>query len=178
MQLGPLAMNTKVFSAIALFALTNGALINMIMASRLIYGMAQQGIVPRALGRVHRERRTPWVAIVFIAALAFALLALGDLESLADTTVLLLLLASSCSSTSRCSCCGAIRVDHEHWRAPTALPVLGARACLGLIVQKATEDPIVFAYAGGLLGARRRAVGDQPGADGAGRADRPGPLVD
>ncbi|MDX6585623.1 MAG: hypothetical protein QOI31_96, partial [Solirubrobacterales bacterium] len=32
-QLGPLAMNTKVFSAIALFALTNGALINMIMAS-------------------------------------------------------------------------------------------------------------------------------------------------
>ena len=53
-QLGPLAINTKVFSAIALFALTNGALINMIMASRLIYGMASQGIVPRALGRVHR----------------------------------------------------------------------------------------------------------------------------
>ena len=52
-QLGPLAMNTKVFSAIALFALTNGALINMIMASRLIYGMAAQGIVPRALGRVN-----------------------------------------------------------------------------------------------------------------------------
>ena len=52
-QLGPLAINTKVFSAIALFALTNGALINMIMASRLIYGMASQGIVPPALGRVH-----------------------------------------------------------------------------------------------------------------------------
>ena len=91
MQLGPLAINTKVFSAIALFALTNGALINMIMASRLIYGMAQQGIVPRAMGRVHRARRTPWVAIVFVAALAALLLALGDLESLADTTVLLLL---------------------------------------------------------------------------------------
>ena len=90
-QLGPLAMSTKVFSAIALFALTNGALINMIMASRLIYGMAAQGIVPRELGRVHGERRTPWVAIVFVALLALALVALGDLESLADTTVLLLL---------------------------------------------------------------------------------------
>jgi basic amino acid/polyamine antiporter, APA family len=55
-QLGPLAMNTKVFSAIALFALANRALINMIMASRLIYGMAQQGIVPRPLGRVHGAR--------------------------------------------------------------------------------------------------------------------------
>src|SRR5215218_5552023 len=90
-QLGPLAINTKVFSAIALFALTNGALINMIMASRLIYGMAAQGIVPRPLGRVHRTTRTPWVAIIFVALLAFALVGLGDLESLADTTVLLLL---------------------------------------------------------------------------------------
>ena len=67
-QLGPLAMSTKVFSAIALFALTNGALINMIMASRLIYGMAAQGIVPRELGKVHPARRTPWVAIGFVAA--------------------------------------------------------------------------------------------------------------
>ena len=149
-QLGPLAMNTKVFSAIALFALTNGALINMIMASRLIYGMAQQGIVPRAMGRVHGERRTPWVAIIFVAALAFALVALGDLESLADTTVLLLLGVFVCVNI------GVLilrrdPVDHDHWRAPTVLPVLGAIACLGLIVQKATEDAIIFAYAGGLL---------------------------
>jgi amino acid transporter len=149
-QLGPLAMNTKVFSAIALFALTNGALINMIMASRLVYGMAAQGIVPRAMGRVDGERRTPWVAIVFVAALAFALVALGDLESLADTTVLLLLMVFVCVNVAVL----ILRrepVDHRHWRAPTALPVLGAIACLGLIVQKAVEDTVVFAYAGGLL---------------------------
>jgi basic amino acid/polyamine antiporter, APA family len=149
-QLGPLAMNAKVFSAIALFALTNGALINMIMASRLIYGMSQQGIVPRAMGRVHRERRTPWVAIIFVAALAFTLLLLGDLESLADTTVLLLLgvfvFVNIAVLVLRRD-----RVEHEHWRAPTVLPVLGAVACLALIVQKAVEDPVIFAYAGGLL---------------------------
>lgn len=149
-QLGPLAISTKVFSAIALFALTNGALINMIMASRLIYGMSQQGIVPRAMGRVHAERRTPWVAIVFVAALAFALLTLGDLESLADTTVLLLLCVFVFVNVAAL----VLRrepVEHAHWHAPTALPVIGALACLGLIVQKATEDAIVFAYAGGLL---------------------------
>ena len=149
-QLGPLAMSTKVFSAIALFALTNGALINMIMASRLIYGMAAQGIVPRELGRVHRGRRTPWVAIGFVALLAFALVALGDLESLADTTVLLLLGVFVCVNVAVL----LLRrdpVDHEHWRAPTVLPVLGAAACLGLIVQKAVEDAVIFAYAGGLL---------------------------
>jgi len=95
-QLGPLAINTKVFSAIALFALTNGALINLIMASRLVYGMAQQGIVPRQLGRVHRDRRTPWVAIIFTTALAVFLIIVGDLETLANTTVLLLLAVFVC----------------------------------------------------------------------------------
>jgi basic amino acid/polyamine antiporter, APA family len=95
-QVGPLAMNTKVFSAIALFALTNGALINLIMASRLTYGMAQQGIVPRPLGRVHRERRTPWVAIIFTTALAVVLVVIGDLTTLANTTVLLLLAVFVC----------------------------------------------------------------------------------
>jgi amino acid transporter len=149
-QLGPLAMNTKVFSAIALFALTNGALINMIMASRLVYGMAAQGIVPRVMGRVNGARRTPWVAIVFVAVLAFCLVALGDLESLADTTVLLLLMVFVCVNIAVL----ILRrdpVDHEHWRAPTVLPVLGALACLGLIVQKAVEDAVIFAYAGGLI---------------------------
>ncbi len=149
-QLGPLAIETKVFSAIALFALTNGALINMIMASRLVYGMAAQGIVPRAMGRVNRNRKTPWVAIVFVAVIAFALVGLGDLESLADTTVLLLLMVFVCVNVAVL----ILRrepVEHEHWHAPTALPVLGAIACLGLIVQKAVEDTVVFAYAGGLL---------------------------
>ena len=149
-QLGPLAMSTKVFSAIALFALTNGALINMIMASRLIYGMAAQGIVPRELGRVHGGRRTPWVAIVFVALLAFALVALGDLETLADTTVLLLLAVFVCVNIA-VLLLRRERVEHNHWHAPTALPVLGAIACLGLIVQKAFEDTIIFAYAGGLI---------------------------
>jgi APA family basic amino acid/polyamine antiporter len=80
-------MNTKVFSAIALFALSNGALINMIMASRLMYGMAAQGIVPRQLGRVHGGRRTPWVAIVFVAALTVACLGLIVYQAFEDAVI-------------------------------------------------------------------------------------------
>jgi basic amino acid/polyamine antiporter, APA family len=149
-QLGPLAMSTKVFSAIALFALTNGALINMIMASRLVYGMAQQGIVPRAMGRVHRERRTPWVAIVFTSALAGFLVAVGSLEILADTTVTLLLLVFV-SVNVAVLVLRRDRVGQEHWRAPTALPLIGAVVSAGLAVQKLADDPSLFAYAGGLL---------------------------
>ena len=46
---GPLDIPEKLFSAIGLLALSNGALINMIMASRLLYGMAQENVVPRAV---------------------------------------------------------------------------------------------------------------------------------
>jgi len=147
---GPLGVSTKVFAAIALFALTNGALINMIMASRLVYGMAAQGIVPPALGRVHSARRTPWVAIMFTTALAAVLIAVGDLETLADTTVLLLLTVFVCVNVSVL----VLRrdpVDHDHYRTPTFVPVLGAVICLVLIVQKIVDDASQLVLAAGLL---------------------------
>ena len=147
---GPLAMSTKVFAGIALFALTNGALINLIMASRLVYGMSREGIVPEALGRVHPGRNTPYVAIVFTASLAALLVIVGDLETLADTTVLLLLFVFVCVNAAVL----VLRretVEHEHFRAPTFVPVLGVLACVALIVQKAFDDPAIFAYAGGMI---------------------------
>ena len=42
-----------------MFAVANSALINMLMASRLLYGMASQDVLPRSLGKVHPTRRTP-----------------------------------------------------------------------------------------------------------------------
>ena len=72
--------------------------------------------------------------------LAFLLVVVGDLETLADTTVLLLLFVFVGVNVAVL----VLRrdpVDHDHWRAPTVLPILGAIACAGLIVQKAVEEP-------------------------------------
>lgn len=49
----------KLFALIALFAVTNSALINIMMASRLCYGMANERILPPAMGKVLAGRRTP-----------------------------------------------------------------------------------------------------------------------
>jgi len=144
---GPLAMPDRVFSAIALFALANGALINMIMASRLLYGMAREGVVPAPLGRVHEARRTPWVAIVFVAALACVLAVTGDLSDLADTTVLLLLIVFAIVNV----CALVLRrdqVDHDHFRAPTAMPVIGCAVSLAVMT---TKDAETFARAAVLI---------------------------
>ena len=71
----------------------------MMMASRLLYGMAKQQVLPPVLGRVLEGRRTPWVAILFTTAIAVGLLLyVGSLENagsaislLGGTTALLLL---------------------------------------------------------------------------------------
>lgn len=132
-QVGPLAVDTKIFSAIALFALANGALINMVMASRLLYGMSREGILPPVLGTVHGGRQTPWVAILATTALGIVLVATGDLGDLADMTVFLLLGVFIIVNVSVI----VLRreaVDHAHFRAPTAIPVIGAVVSLALIV--------------------------------------------
>lgn len=144
---GPLAVDPDVFAAITLFALANGALINMIMASRLVYGMSREGIVPERFGRLLPRRRTPIAAIAFTTALALILVSTGDLASLADTTVLLLL----CAFTAVNVAVLVLRrdaVEHRHFHAPSFIPVLGAIACAVLIVDNEVE---IFVRAGLLL---------------------------
>jgi APA family basic amino acid/polyamine antiporter len=98
----------------------------------------------------HAGRRTPWTGTLLSGALAAVLVVIGDLETLADTTVLLLLFAFLAVHAS-VLVLRRTPVDHEHFRAWTALPVLGGLCCAALIVQKHVEDTVVFAYAGGLL---------------------------
>jgi len=81
----------EIFSLIALFAITNTALLNYIMGSRLIYGMARQGFVPRFLGAIHPARRTPHYAILVLMVIVIVLALTGDIKQLASATSALLL---------------------------------------------------------------------------------------
>lgn len=145
--LGPLAMNTKVFAAIALFAVVNGALINLIMASRLLYGMGREGILPPVLALLLPGRRTPWVAIATTTVLVIALAASGDLSTLADMTVLLLLGVFAMVNVSVLVLRKDV-VEQAHFRAPTALPVVGLVVSVAMMT---TKDGEIFLRAGALL---------------------------
>ena len=118
----------KVFAWITMFAVANSALINMLMASRLLYGMANEEVLPSPLGKILRGRRTPWIAIIFTSLLAFVLIGFADLTALGGTTSLLLL----CVFTVVNIAVLVLRrdtVEHKHFRAPTVLPVLGVVLC-------------------------------------------------
>lgn len=143
-----LGVPLKLFSLIALIALINGALINMIMASRLVYGMAEERVMPSVLGRVQAERQTPWVAIIFTTVLAMALIIIGgDLETLATTTVVLLLLAFIMVNIA-VLVLRRDRVEHDHFHTPSVFPILGIVVCVGLLTQ---QDLSTFLLAGALL---------------------------
>jgi len=141
-----------IFGFITMFAVANSALINMLMASRLVYGMSRERVLPAALGTVHRVRRTPYIAIAFTTLLAFGLiLFVGEVPALGGTTALLLL----CVFTVVNIAVLVLRRDlvaHAHFRTPTALPFLGALSCAFLAGPWTGRDPIQYRIAGILLG--------------------------
>jgi basic amino acid/polyamine antiporter, APA family len=131
---GSIQIPPRLFSLIALFALTNGALINMIMASRLLYGMSKQRVLPRWFGHVLPGRQTPWASIAFTTAIGVVLIVTGDLGVLADTTVMLLLLVFAAVNVA-VLVLRRDRVDHAHFRTPAVFPILGAIISLFLVTQ-------------------------------------------
>jgi amino acid transporter len=136
-----------VFSLIALIAVANGALLTMIMTSRVTYGMAEQGLLPPVLGRVLPNRKTPWVAIIATTVLALLLTLVGDLTTLASAVVLLLLFVFI-STNVAVLVLRRDRVEHAHFRVWTFVPVLGVASCILLLTQ---QEPIVWAFGGGFL---------------------------
>lgn len=139
------------FGFITMFAVANSALINMLMASRLVYGMSREHVLPPVLGKVHATRRTPYVAIAFTTLLAFALIAfVGEVPALGGTTALLLI----CVFTIVNIAVLVLRrdpVEHEHFRTPTVLPVLGAATCAFLAGPWTGRDTVQYQIAGALL---------------------------
>jgi APA family basic amino acid/polyamine antiporter len=144
----------ELFALIALLAVSNTALMNMLMASRLVYGMSRERVLPSALGAVHPGRRTPWTAIVFTTLLAVLLIVSAeDLAPLAETTVLLLLIVFAIVNVSVL----VLRrqpapEDRPHFRTPTFAPVLGAIACVVLASPLTGRSGTVYLYALVLLG--------------------------
>jgi APA family basic amino acid/polyamine antiporter len=149
----------KVFPFLTVFAVANTALINMLMASRLLYGMANQKVLPKALGKVLPGRRTPWAGIAFSTVLALGLIVVVTLMAensvigaLAGTTGLLLLCVFAVVNVA----CMVLRRNPGNqgaFRAPTVVPGAGAVACLFLVGPWARDrdDWIQYQIAGGLL---------------------------
>ena len=148
----------EIFPFITMFAVSNTALINMLMASRLIYGMARQHVLPPGLGVVHPTRRSPWAAIIFTTVIAFGLItyvstAASDnaISVLGGTTSLLLLAVFAVVNVAVLVLRRDVRQAGGHFKTPTVLPVIGFLVSLYLVTPLSGRPAQQYLVAGALV---------------------------
>jgi amino acid transporter len=84
--------SSAVISLISIFAVLNGALVQIIMAARVLYGLAAQGWLPPLLGRVDQRTRTPLNATGLVVVLVLVLALALPLTTLAEVTAFCVLI--------------------------------------------------------------------------------------
>jgi amino acid transporter len=121
---------------IAMFAIVNGALIQIVMASRVMYGLASRGQLPGCLGRVSARTRTPVVATATATALVVALALVGRLAGLATATSLIMLCIFTAVNLSlwRIKATGTTPPPSVHF--PRWIPIAGAVLSAGLVIRE------------------------------------------
>lgn len=116
---------------ISLFAIINGVLIQIIMGSRVLYGMADQGRAPSSLARVSPFTRTPVLATLVVTGVTLLFALWLPLVVLAKTTSFIILMIFTWVNLAlwRLRRRGEIPAD----RHLPAWPIIGAVLCLGLL---------------------------------------------
>jgi basic amino acid/polyamine antiporter, APA family len=144
----------KILGAVALFSTANTALISLIGASRILFGMGEEGVVPKVAAKVVPKRKTPWVASLTILAVALALLPLGDLETVASISAMATMIAFFSVNVAMISLRYSLASKERPFRSPLNLgkfPLLSfiaACICLVLLTQFSAT---VYLIGGSLL---------------------------
>ncbi len=145
-------MSPWVYRAVTLFAVANTALVNYVTSSRLVYGMARQGLLPDVLGQVHRRSRTPHFAALLLLAILLPLGLLGSVANLASASVLLLLVVFAVVNGALFILKGRKNEPPGRFEIPRWVPAAGTVICVVLVgLRVSSSDWQAPALAGGLF---------------------------
>jgi len=125
-----------VYLFITLFSIGNTALLNYLMGSRLLYGMATQKLLPAFLGKIHPVRRTPHVAVFVLFSIVTVLILAGGVKQLAEATALLLLSVFVVVNGSLVILKLRPGEQKGGFEVPLPIPILGAIVCAILIISR------------------------------------------
>ncbi|MBU2580521.1 MAG: amino acid permease [Alphaproteobacteria bacterium] len=129
------AASAQVVSFVAIAAVMNGVLVQIVMASRVLYGLSRMGHLPEFLGHVNRRTRTPLAATAIATAIIMALCLSSETSTLADMTSTITLVAFAMINLSlwRLKVAGQPD-DIEIFTVPMWVPVTGFFVSLGFVV--------------------------------------------
>jgi amino acid transporter len=120
-------------AAIAIVATLNTIIAEMTMATRVVYGMAKLGDLPRALGAVSGKTATPLLATAIIVATVLTLALLAPMERLAETTSLATLVVFAMVNLALIKLHWSAPAPRGAIRIPRIVPVLGLITCVAMI---------------------------------------------
>lgn len=121
------------FAAVAVVATVNGVLIQMIMASRVLYGMADRGQLPRILSHVSRMTQTPTCATALVIVLILILTQAFPIDRLAGYTSQIVLSVFVFVNLSLIAMKRASDAGGDHFTVSVAVPILGVLTSLALL---------------------------------------------
>ncbi|MFN7728030.1 MAG: APC family permease [Bdellovibrio sp.] len=133
---------TPIYSVISLLAVSNTALLNFVMGSRLLYGMSHQGLMPKFLSQVHAKRATPHRAIGVLLVILLFLALSGDISALAKATSVLLLLCFSFVNLGLLILQRQDKMEGKFEVHPI-IPALGFLVCLAMLTQVAGSEALI-----------------------------------
>ncbi len=122
-------------SAIAIVATLNGVIVQIIMASRVLYGLARQGSLPTVLGQVSAVTRTPLVATALIGTLVLVLATFVPMRGLAAATsqITLSIFALVNLALWQIKRRGDA-APHDTFKVSGWVPIVGFFCCIGFLV--------------------------------------------
>jgi len=124
----------RIIAGVSLVAVVNGALVQVVMASRVLYGLGNGALVPAALARVHPVTRTPLVATGVVTALvagfalSLPLVELAAITSIVTLGVFTAVNAALVTVQAREGLAGAV------FRVPRVVPLVGAGLSIALVI--------------------------------------------
>ena len=127
-------LSTTGIGVVSVLTGLNGALVQIVMASRVVYGMAGRGQAPKPLAQVHRTRQTPIRATVLVSLCVLGLAAFFPLATLAKWTSAIILVIFSVVNLSLWLIKGRGTpppdgaVSYPRW-----LAMLGFLSCVGVL---------------------------------------------
>ena len=122
-----------IISVISMIAIVNGALIQLIMASRLFYGMAARGWLWKRLSSINASTQTPVAATVLVVMTTLALALWLPLEALAKGTSFLALIVFALVNAALVRIKKSKPAPEGVINNPLWVPVIGFITCVGLV---------------------------------------------
>jgi amino acid transporter len=127
------ASSVGVLSLIGMIATMNGVIVQIIMGSRILYGLSKQGWLPSKLATVHSKNKTPITATLLILATMIISTLLLPLVSLAQLTSLLVLSIFTLVNVSLIVIKHRSEEHQGYISVPTFVPYIGTMLCISTI---------------------------------------------